>query len=349
MPFDFQFDTPASLAPQALGLKTEDTELSTSLSLFPITHLNGCENLESTWSDDSPGMSESLLSLDFDSANELGSSALQSGSFSDPSPTLVTPTDPAHQTLFSPLSGDMFAPESRTGSCQDVSAPVSKRACLELDKTSMSFPGTMADFTLFPKEDEKRMPSATHSSSLNQHAQSADVLNLLNTLNAPMREANEQQLGDKQEPVMTASLPEISNIHKSPGVPTRGTRRRRRDADELLPIDAPIQPRTYHTESATSRRDSTGSKSRSTSPREAQDSPRTPSVLLENNPDMDARSLKRLSNTLAARRSRHRKAEELKKLYDTIEELRQEAAMWKKRCEDAERQRDQRWLSTPSM
>lgn len=55
---------------------------------------------------------------------------------------------------------------------------------------------------------------------------------------------------------------------------------------------------------------------------------------------MDARSMKRLSNTIAARRSRHRKAEELKRLYETIEELESQVQQWKERCNKAEMERD---------
>ena len=65
--------------------------------------------------------------------------------------------------------------------------------------------------------------------------------------------------------------------------------------------------------------------------------------------EMDARSLKRLSNTLAARRSRHRKAEELKRLHDTIETLQNEVAMWKQRCERAEAERDRACIATAAM
>ena len=57
-------------------------------------------------------------------------------------------------------------------------------------------------------------------------------------------------------------------------------------------------------------------------------------------PEMDARSMKRLSNTIAARRSRHRKAEELKRLYETIEELESQVQQWKERCNKAEMERD---------
>ncbi|KAN0064839.1 hypothetical protein ACQY0O_001896 [Thecaphora frezii] len=120
----------------------------------------------------------------------------------------------------------------------------------------------------------------------------------------------------------------------------RGTKRRFDPAD-LLPLDAPIQPRKYHTVSATSRRDTP-----------------LPNAALPNavngegddpfadeeaaiRKEKDPRVAKRLSNTLAARRSRHRKAEELRTLHETIDSLRNEVEMWKKRCERAEKERDE--------
>lgn len=345
------WDMDLAMPPETLGLKREETELSTSLSLslLPLPHLNGCESIESTWSDTSPtGMSDSLLSLDFDPNHELCSSVhgseafLNSGSLSEQSPQLVTPTDSVHSTLFSPLTGALFTAEN----AQETAAPPRKRSCNESEHVGMSFPGGMGDFTLFPKEDE---PWA--KSSLENKPQSAAVLDLLNTLNTPPAASPQQ--------VMTASLPEIHSSPQEAGctpatlsasVPSvaggQSTRRRRRDADELLPIDAPIQPRTYHTESATSRRDSGSRASEGSPPCDVSDSP---NLGMEGSQDLDPRSLKRLSNTLAARRSRHRKAEELKRLHDTIEELRKEAAAWKKRCEAAEKERDRAWMMNVPM
>lgn len=110
---------------------------------------------------------------------------------------------------------------------------------------------------------------------------------------------------------------------------SRGTKRKL-DSVDLLPIDAPIQARNYKTPSATSRKDKLDSNSSSTEP---------------STPDLsnvsDPLAAKRLSNTLAARRSRHRKAEELKQLHDTIEDLQSQVEMWKRRCMRAEEERDQ--------
>lgn len=104
--------------------------------------------------------------------------------------------------------------------------------------------------------------------------------------------------------------------------------KRRLDSTDLLPIDAPIQSRTYKTPSATSRKDLLDNQSTE---------PSTPDLSNSSDP----LAAKRLSNTLAARRSRHRKAEELKQLHDTIEELTSQVEMWKRRCIRAEQERDQ--------
>lgn len=339
-------------------LKAEKNELSTSFTFshLPLAHHNDREKHEPDWDDTSPGMSDSLLSLDFDSANELGSSALSS-TLSEASPQVITPRDSiANTTLFSPLSDNMFTTENESTD-QSMLPPAPKRFCSDQSLSTFPVPAT-ADFTLFPREDEEGFstPMIGTQSSLSTVSHSNDVLNLLNSLNVPGTVIQPQSTN--VGPPLTASLSEISaspclaqDVLTQCGTSaSRGARRKRRDADELLPIDAPIQPRTYHTESATSRRDATDSmKSRNLSPRYGQDLPMTPNHPTEGPHNTDARSLKRLSNTLAARRSRHRKAEELKKLYDTIEELKSEVAMWKKRCENAERQLDSPWLMTPSI
>ncbi|KAE8244167.1 hypothetical protein A4X13_0g6786 [Tilletia indica] len=113
--------------------------------------------------------------------------------------------------------------------------------------------------------------------------------------------------------------------------------KRRADAEELLPLDAPIQERSYKTPSATSRKDlaTTAEKDTTTT---APGSPFPEDVIPEGLSAMEA---KRLSNTLAARRSRHRKAEELRILHETIDSLKEEVQQWKRRCMRAEEERDE--------
>lgn len=102
--------------------------------------------------------------------------------------------------------------------------------------------------------------------------------------------------------------------------------KRRHDTTDLLPMDAPIQPRTYKTPSATSRKEIADEGAAIAAEKKAIDAIKNP---------LEA---KRLSNTLAARRSRHRKAAELQDLHDTIEELRSEKDFWKKKFLKLEQQ-----------
>ncbi|WFC98324.1 hypothetical protein MYAM1_001050 [Malassezia yamatoensis] len=342
----FPLEAYPSFAPLSLGLKTEDNELSTSLSLSPLNDINCHDITESIWSDESPGMSDSLTSLDFESTEEpVASSVLRSPSFSETSPTVSAVVQFSDVGLFTPLNNDSYGLKR----CQEEEpySRSTKRVCTEPSKMSMSFPNLETDFTLFPEEDEvdaNKKPVASLS-SLELHSGTNGVYDLLSTLNN--RKISESP--PAAEPVMTASLPEIAS---GPSVgtlsSTRGTRRRRRDVDELLPIDAPIQSRTYVTESVTSRRDSSESCKNESPATDSCESPVSCKVA-QDNTELDSRSMKRLSNTLAARRSRHRKAEELKNLNNTIEQLKAEVAQWKSRCQEAERQRDQYWSKMSSM
>lgn len=125
----------------------------------------------------------------------------------------------------------------------------------------------------------------------------------------------------------SSSLPVQDNRTHRTHSSVRGTKRRIETSD-LLPIDAPVQPRTYRTPSATSRKESSS---------DATFAAEEAAIAAEKDPLV----AKRLSNTLAARRSRHRKAEELRALNDTIEDLESEVEMWKRRCIRAEQELDE--------
>lgn len=112
----------------------------------------------------------------------------------------------------------------------------------------------------------------------------------------------------------------------------RGTKRRL-GVEDLLPLDAPIQARNYLGPSATSRKDWV--------PPSSIDHGPTPEELAAINAESDPLKAKRLSNTLAARRSRHRKAQERLEFQERIAQLEAEVASWKKRCERAEGDRDE--------
>ena len=223
------------------------TDLPLDLGMSLPSQVPGTGALEaSEWSDTSPSLGDSLLSLDF------------------------TPSEN------SPLELGV------------LDEPPMKRARMN------------QDFTLFPD------PVPSISGGL--HDSHASVFSLLENLDAKNSTQRTVEPSASPEDLMSASAP-------LPARPETGRRRRREPAD-LLPIDAPIQPRHYHAQSATSRRDD-------------------PSEDCEVATDqVDARTQKRLSNTLAARRSRHRKAEELKHLHDTINALRDEVAIWRGRYEE---------------
>ena len=120
---------------------------------------------------------------------------------------------------------------------------------------------------------------------------------------------------------------------------------------DLLPLDAPIQPRKYHGVSATSRKplpiavtkttSSTASAVPDSSARtgQPQEVAAAAPPARKRRSKRDAQAIaeaqlrKRQSNTLAARRSRHKKAEELSLLNETIDGLTAEVEEWKRRFE----------------
>lgn len=367
------------------GAATEDpsaTYLDTLSPLLPLFPISGSEHhgsIQSEWSENtSPSLADSLLSLDFDSANTMGTTLYSSDLLSDSSVSPVTtPKEAPVSRLFAPVDAVMFP---GVGTEQDAPSPKRMRMEGEMHVPSMvqSLPSVLRnDFTLFPGDDETRVPSKL---DLDITSPKADkVLSLLDTLNGssmqqpsastqlrsgsldsalPEPKTAPPAMMEKApasipatvapSPTMTGSVMTPATISAPALAPPsmggtksfRGTRRRRRDVDELLPLDAPIQPRMYHTESATSRRDSKDSSSGGEASPNNGNPLATPSMSAADNQDVDARALKRLSNTIAARRSRHRKAEELKRLYDMIEQLEKEVDVWKGRCEAAEQERD---------
>ena len=365
----------AAEGPSATCLDT----LSPLLPLFPLSGPEHHGSIQSEWSEStSPSLADSLLSLDFDSADTMGTTLYNSDLLSDSSVSPVTtPKETTASRLFAPVDAVMF-PHQDTE--QDVPSPKRMRMDDEMPAPSMfqSLPSVLRhDFTLFPGDDELHVPIKQDLDMTNPKAEK--VMSLLDTLNGSPTQLRSGSLDSTlSEPKMappalmekmptsvpasvlpsppvtglavtpaSINAPALSSTSMGGTKSFRGTRRRRRDVDELLPLDAPIQPRMYHTESATSRRDSKDhSSSGEVSPKNGNPLP-TPTLPSAENQDVDARALKRLSNTIAARRSRHRKAEELKRLYDMIEQLEKEVGVWKGRCEAAEQERDR--LKTDSV
>ena len=365
----------AAEGPSATCLDT----LSPLLPLFPLSGPEHHGSIQSEWSEStSPSLADSLLSLDFDSADTMGTTLYNSDLLSDSSVSPVTtPKETTASRLFAPVDAVMF-PHQDTE--QDVPSPKRMRMDDEMPAPSMfqSLPSVLRhDFTLFPGDDELHVPIKQDLDMTNPKAEK--VMSLLDTLNGSPTQLRSGSLDSTlSEPKMappalmekmptsvpasvlpsppvtglavtpaSINAPALSSTSMGGTKSFRGTRRRRRDVDELLPLDAPIQPRMYHTESATSRRDSKDhSSSGEVSPKNGNPLA-TPTLPSAENQDVDARALKRLSNTIAARRSRHRKAEELKRLYDMIEQLEKEVGLWKGRCEAAEQERDR--LKTDSV
>lgn len=360
------------------GAAAEDpsaTYLGTLSPLLPLFPLSGPEHpgsIQSEWSEStSPSLADSLLSLDFDSADTMGTTLYNSDLLSDSSVSPVTtPKEATASRLFAPVDAVMFPSQD---SEQDAPSPKRMRMDAEMPAPGMSqsLPSVLRhDFTLFPGDDEVHVPSKHDLYMTNSKADK--VMSLLDTLNgSPMQlrsgsldsalsepKTAPPTLMEKMPTSVPASAlpsPPITGPSVTPASITapassstsmggtksfRGTRRRRRDVDELLPLDAPIQPRMYHTESATSRRDSKDHSSSGEASPNNGNPLATPTLPSAENQGVDARALKRLSNTIAARRSRHRKAEELKRLYDMIEQLEKEVGVWKGRCEAAEQERD---------
>jgi len=99
--------------------------------------------------------------------------------------------------------------------------------------------------------------------------------------------------------------------------------------EALVPFDAPIQSRKYRTPSSTSRKELPATFARKRARTQGPDEEESvgPTVSEE-----DAIQVKRLQNTLAARRSRKRKLEYQRELEDAIEAERRDKEMWRARA-----------------
>jgi hypothetical protein len=119
-----------------------------------------------------------------------------------------------------------------------------------------------------------------------------------------------------------------------------GTRKNPRTAT-LVPANAPTQPRTYVSPSATSRREIPDSYTRTSQRRTAQkrryeeeseDDEELLAELPPNPTEIQKIEYKRRQNTLAARKSRRRKLEHQQELERTIVQLENEVMVWKIRA-----------------
>jgi len=96
--------------------------------------------------------------------------------------------------------------------------------------------------------------------------------------------------------------------------------------ETLVPLDAPVQPRKYLTESSTSRKEEPASHKRAHSSAFGDEEEQ------EIDPGLDSIAAKRLQNTLAARRSRKRKLEYQRELETALDAERAEKEQWRARA-----------------
>lgn len=254
----------------------------------------------------------------------------------------VSPFEAAHHDPSSAAAGDFGAsemgpdftlfPEVRSSSTQERKLPA-EMAFSKAPKAPAEDPA----FTLLRALSSAALSGASVAAPVPAPVSSTPPVATSALTTSPLMLSTSvptEEAKSSTEEVTAEARPEVvrrsSSTSTSPTTGSRGTKRRL-DTTDLLPLDAPIQPRKYHTVSATSRRDTP------VSAEEASFAADEEAIRREKDP----RVAKRLSNTLAARRSRHRKAEELRQLHETIDSLRNEVEMWKKRCERAEQERDE--------
>ncbi|KAF9643501.1 hypothetical protein BDM02DRAFT_3064407, partial [Thelephora ganbajun] len=95
--------------------------------------------------------------------------------------------------------------------------------------------------------------------------------------------------------------------------------------DALIPLDAPVQSRSYLTPSATSRKDLPRKRSRTEALGDDDEANKDVA-------ELDSIASKRLQNTLAARRSRKRKLEHQLELEANLEHEKQLKEQWRSRA-----------------
>ncbi|KAL0567852.1 hypothetical protein V5O48_014147 [Marasmius crinis-equi] len=115
----------------------------------------------------------------------------------------------------------------------------------------------------------------------------------------------------------------------------KGVGRARRSPDNLLGLDAPVQPRHYTTPSATSRKEipSFYLKRRPQLQIPEDEDDELTEELPSNATDQEKIEFRRHRNTLAARRSRRRKQAYQQDLEESVERLKIERQKWKTRAE----------------
>ncbi|PWN25628.1 hypothetical protein BDZ90DRAFT_247029 [Jaminaea rosea] len=308
------------------------------------------------WTDPSPALTDHNT---FD-VESCGPSPLLTDDLDRPAPDLANMPLFGDMTLFSPaVRGDHQAPHAPAAMGQDfplfpevmarsapgptlaTSSPPPPRAQMAFSATSAQGDEDQATMLLRALQG---VAAARQSNAPVNSASPTLISSPPKELHHEMSDSVPQSAPAKPTLHHSATAPQLDVrstapatplIDPRPTCPRRGTKRRM-GVDDLLPIDAPVQERNYLAPSATSRKDFFEP---STSGAGVDNGP-TADELAAIAAEPDPLKAKRLSNTLAARRSRHRKAAEAAEREGKIAELEQELAAYKRRLQRAEGERD---------
>ncbi|KAG6809373.1 hypothetical protein H0H92_000511 [Tricholoma furcatifolium] len=142
------------------------------------------------------------------------------------------------------------------------------------------------------------------------------------------------QINMYQQSYPTSSSPPMGSPYAGPRRRASGGGRRT-SPENLIPLDAPTQTRNYVTPSSTSRKEIPAffQKMRTrTPPSDEEMDELTEEPPAPNATDQEKIEYKRRQNTLAARRSRKRKMENVQRLEETVERLTREREIWRTRA-----------------
>ncbi|KAH9980170.1 hypothetical protein BGW80DRAFT_1434829 [Lactifluus volemus] len=177
-------------------------------------------------------------------------------------------------------------------------------------------------------EDFDNMPSLFGSTGYEDYDAKFSAPDSLPPSDLPLPDMDDMYKISPGTPAIDTPSLQSSPVHvdHSSAIPTRrktvptGTRKNI-TPEALVPYEAPIQSRNYRLPSSTSRKELPATfarkRARTQAPVRAKE---------------DAIKVKRLQNTLAARRSRKRKLEYQRELEDAIEAERKEKEMWRARA-----------------
>jgi hypothetical protein len=241
-----------------------------------------------------------------------GQSSSASSDQFNPSDFLTSPMSPWEDLLTTPA----------------VDADVGMTSDIYTSPVVFGFPG-----------DFDNMPSLFGSTGYEDYDDKVSAPNSLPPSDLPLPDMDDMYKISPGTPAIDTPSLQSSPIHvdHSSAIPTRrktvptGTRKNI-TPESLVPYEAPIQSRKYRLPSSTSRKELPATfarkRARTQAPDEGEGEGEDHPTLSEE----DAIKVKRLQNTLAARRSRKRKLEYQRELEDAIEAERKDKEMWRERA-----------------